>query len=56
MALLVDLKQPDWMTDEALRARLLELCPGADIRTAAAPGETVDIEMLAVSAYRPWAK
>ena len=51
MALLIDIKQSDWMTDEQLREVLLSLYPSADIRCGAAPGNLDDIEMLAVSTY-----
>ncbi len=53
MALLIDIKHPDWMTDEELRAELLPHCPGADIRVAADPGNPDEIEMLTVSGYDP---
>lgn len=53
MALLIDIKHPDWMTDEELRAQLLEHYPGADIRTAASPGNPDEIDMLTVSTYFP---
>ena len=51
MALLIDVKQPEWMTDEDLRAELLPHCPGADIRVGANPGNHDEIEMLTVSNY-----
>lgn len=51
MALLIDIKQSSWMTDEQLRDVLQPLYPSADIRCAAAPGNPNDIEMLAVSTY-----
>lgn len=53
MALLLDIKMPDWMTDEDLRAQLLQHCPGMDIRIGAAPGNIDEIEMLTVSNYSP---
>lgn len=53
MALLIDIKSPDWMTDDELRDELLRHAPGADIRVGADPGNPADIEMLAVSAYHP---
>ena len=51
MALLIDIKHPDWMTDDELRTALLQSIPDADIRTGAAPGDPGDIEMLTVSTY-----
>lgn len=51
MALLIDVKHPDWMTDEALRDQLLPHYPGADIRVAASPGNLDEIDMLTVSTY-----
>ena len=53
MALLIDLKMPDWMKDEDLRAELLRHSPGQDIRIGTDPGNLVDIEMLTVSTYLP---
>lgn len=53
MALLVDIKHPEWITDEALRRELLKFAPQADIRVGAEPGNPDDIEMLAVSTYYP---
>jgi glyoxylate/hydroxypyruvate reductase A len=53
MALLIDLKMPDWMKDEDLRAELLRHYPGQDIRIGADPGKSDDIEMLTVSNYLP---
>ncbi len=53
MALLIDLKMPDWMTDEELRDALLEYEPRADIRIGADPGDPGEIEMLTVSTYYP---
>ena len=53
MALLIDIKHPDWMTDEALRDELLRHYPDADIRVGAAPGDPAEIEMLTVSGYFP---
>ena len=52
MALLIDIKQPGWMTDEQLRDVLLPLYPSADIRCGATPGNLDDIEMLVVSIYQ----
>ena len=51
MALLIDIKHPDWMTDDELRAELLQRIPDADIRTGAEPGDPSEIEMLAISTY-----
>jgi len=51
MALLIDVKQPDWMKDEDLRSELLRQYPTADIRTAADPGNLDEIDMLTVSTY-----
>ncbi len=53
MALLIDIKHPDWMRDEDLRAELLRFDPEADIRVAAEPGAIDEIEMLTVSSYLP---
>jgi glyoxylate/hydroxypyruvate reductase A len=53
MALLLDIKMPDWMTDEELRAELLGRNPEADIRTGENPGNLDEIEMLTVSNYLP---
>ncbi len=53
MALLIDIKHPDWMTDDELRAELLRRIPDADIRTGAEPGDPAEIEMLTVSTYLP---
>ena len=51
MALLIDIKQPLWMTDEELREQLLAINPQADIRCGDDPGNLEDIEMLTVSTY-----
>ena len=53
MALLIDIKHPDWLTDDDLRSELLAYYPEADIRIGAAPGDPQEIEMLAVSSYLP---
>ncbi len=53
MALLVDIKHPDWLTDEELRGELLAYAPRADIRIGADPGNVDEIEMLTVSTYLP---
>ena len=41
------------MTDEALRAQLLERFPGSDIRVGSDPGEAGEIDMIAVSTWLP---
>jgi len=51
MALLIDIKQSDWMTDEQLRDELLSIYPSGDIRCSQSPGNLGDIEMLVVSLY-----
>lgn len=51
MALLIDVKHPQWMSDEDLRAELQPHCPGADIRVGANPGNLDEIEMITVSTY-----
>ena len=38
MALLIDIKQPDWMTDEQLCESLLSIYPSGDIRCVHSPG------------------
>jgi glyoxylate/hydroxypyruvate reductase A len=53
MALLIDIKNPEWMTDDELRSGLQASYPGGDIRIAADPGNPDEIEMLAVSNYLP---
>jgi len=53
MALLIDIKHPEWMEDEELRAELQPHYPEADMRTGAAPGNLDEIEMLVVSSYHP---
>jgi glyoxylate/hydroxypyruvate reductase A len=53
MALLIDVKHPDWMKDEDLRSELLRQYPAADIRIGADPGDPDEIEMLTVSTYLP---
>lgn len=53
MALLIDVKHPDWMKDDELRAELLRYYPEADIRTGDQPGKPEEIEMLTVSTYLP---
>jgi glyoxylate/hydroxypyruvate reductase A len=51
MALLIDIKNPEWMKDDELRAELLNFYPEADIRTGDSPGDLAEIEMLTVSNY-----
>lgn len=53
MALLIDIKHPDWMKDDELREQLLAYYPQADIRIGADPGDLDEIEMLTVSTYYP---
>ena len=53
MALLIDVKHPDWMKDDDLRAELSRFCPEADIRTGDNPGNLEEIDMLTVSSYFP---
>ena len=51
MALLIDIKHPDWMQDEDLQSDLLKIYPQGDIRCAVDPGNPDDIEVIAVSTY-----
>ena len=51
MALLIDIKMPDWLTDEQLRDELLQYYPEAEIRVSTDPGNLGEIEMLTVSTY-----
>lgn len=51
MALLIDIKQSDWMTDEHLREALLPMYPSGDMRSSQSPGNLDEIEMLVVSTY-----
>lgn len=53
MALLIDIKQPDWLEDEVLRQQLLAIDPDADIRCGDNPGDPLEIEMLTTSTYQP---
>ncbi len=53
MALLIDIKHPDWMKDDELRSELLGYYPEADIRIGEDPGDLAEIEMLTVSSYQP---
>ena len=53
MALLLDIKYPEWLEDADLRDELLRYTPDADIRIGADPGNLDEIEMLTVSNYLP---
>ena len=53
MALLIDIKFPQWLKDDELRAELLNFYPEADIRTGDSPGDLAQIDMLTVSNYFP---
>jgi glyoxylate/hydroxypyruvate reductase A len=53
MALLIDIKFPQWVKDDELRAELLQCYPEADIRTGDSPGDLAEIDMLTVSNYSP---
>ena len=53
MALLIDIKQPEWMTDGEMREQLRQYAPQADIRIGAEPGNVAEIDMLTVSSYYP---
>jgi glyoxylate/hydroxypyruvate reductase A len=52
MALLIDINDPEWMTDEQLRDTLRPLLPAVDIRCATEPGDVTDIVMLATVKLR----
>lgn len=52
MTLLIDIRQPQWLTDEDLREQLLGYIPDADIRCGNNPGNPEAIEMLTTSSYR----
>ena len=52
MTLLIDIRQPQWLTDEDLRAQLLNYIPDADIRCGNNPGNPEEIEMLTTSSYQ----
>ena len=52
MTLLIDIKQPQWMTDEDLREQLLAYIPEMDIRCGADPGPADAVEMLTTSTYQ----
>ncbi len=51
MALLIDIKHPDWLRDEVLREQLLAIDPGGDIRCGDNPGNPEEIDMLTTSNY-----
>jgi glyoxylate/hydroxypyruvate reductase A len=51
--MLIDIKHPDWMTDESIREQLLAWYPAADIRVGESPGSLDEIDMLTVSSYYP---
>ena len=51
MALLIDIKQPQWLKDEDLREQLLVIEPEADIRCGDNPGDPSEIDMLTTSNY-----
>ena len=53
MALLIDIKFPQWLKDDELCAELLLVYPEADIRTGDSPGNLQEIDMLTVSNYFP---
>jgi len=53
MAILIDIKFPQWLKDEELQRELSPLLSGADMRTGDAPGKPEDVEMLIVSNYQP---
>ena len=53
MALLIDLKFPQWLSDDELRSELLGYYPEADMRIGDDPGNLDEIEMLTVSGYQP---
>lgn len=53
MALLIDIGDPDWMTDEALAEILRPLLPRVDIRCGQDVGAPGDVEMLAVARLKP---
>lgn len=51
MALLIDIKQSDWLTDEQLRDLLQPVYSTGEIRCGSVPGNLDEIEMLVVSTY-----
>ena len=53
MVMKIDLRSPDWMTDESLREELLGMVPDAEIFTAANPGDDARVEMLVINRLLP---
>lgn len=53
MALLIDVRQPEWMTDADLRDRLAPSLPGVTIHCGAPEVALDDVTMLATSSIRP---
>lgn len=51
MTLLIDIRQPQWLTDEDLRQQLLVYIPDADIRCGDNPGDPEAVEMFTTSSY-----
>lgn len=52
MTLLIDIRQPQWLTDEDLREQLQSYIPGADMRCGDNPGNLQEVEMLTTSSYQ----
>ncbi|HSF94955.1 MAG TPA: glyoxylate/hydroxypyruvate reductase A [Thermohalobaculum sp.] len=53
MPMLIDIAMPEWKTDEAFRAELAPLLPGADLRCMDEPGDLSAVTMLATVGLRP---
>ena len=53
MALLIDIRNPEWMTEEALRDRLAPLMPNVPILCGPEEGDLSDVRMAAVSRLYP---
>lgn len=53
MALLLDIRQPEWMTEAELRDQLQPLLPDASIHTELDKGGMPDVTMLVVTALHP---
>lgn len=53
MAMKIDLRAPDWLTDENLRDELLAVEAAAEIYTAADPGDDARVEMLVINKLLP---